>query len=209
MQNEQMCHAAAQFDVSRADVSCSLTSQNGARCDKPSYGMRLNYCPDLCREHPFEGQDDIIVISWMNPKNGDFGNDSMDREDVEKLKDAGWRVHKLWGHMHSELKLSTSPFNDRWDSGLAGALVISPSTVAAMGEDAYDAYVDTVVKVLNDWIRGDYWLVTVFESDGCDVDVESTYGHQLNEVTAELAQRWNISLADVHEAIEKGTARGY
>ena len=85
---------------------------------------------------------------------------------------------------HSGITISTSSFNDRWDSGRIGFIFVSKYKIKKEGidETKVEEYLKGEVSTYDQYLTGDVWGYQVYEITTCSLgdehknEVESCYG---------------------------------
>lgn len=95
---------------------------------------------------------------------------------IKMLKDTHY-VCRVWAYSHSGISLKagdrTYPFNDRFDSGLAGWAFIKKENLLQNMTDVNDdnwrgksqEIIDSTIKALNQWLDGDIWWFELLKWD--------------------------------------------
>lgn len=81
-------------------------------------------------------------------------------------KEEGWKVFPVYAHIHSGVVLRASeggnPFNDPWDSGFFGLLLLNRKT---WGRKITLQQANALLEEYNRWMEGDCWSYTVRVGD--------------------------------------------
>ena len=99
---------------------------------------------------------------------------------------------------HSCVALSTSPFNDSWDSGQVGFAWTTLERLDYLGvrlEDAFKA-IQGDVEAYSEWLNGECYGYVITDSEG--MEVESCYGFIGSEYVQEYA---TTVLADLESKV--------
>ena len=117
--------------------------------------------------------------------NADYFN-SMDELEVQIVKDHNPIVIKrLYLYDHSGITISTTPFNDQWDSGCVGFVLMSREQ-ALKGwslskftnnrylKDRVEKYIEATVLEYDQYLRGDVYGYKVLDQD--DNELDSCWG---------------------------------
>jgi len=127
------------------------------RCAEQKYRFRIE--PDDDALHPFEDDEDILIVSTM--RNYNFGNTNLSYEDLLEKKKEGWTLFPIYGYSHGGLTLSSEPYSCHWDSGQAGWIAFSKEFEGDVDPAIY-------VKSLDDFVTGDVWALLVIIDGGDD-----------------------------------------
>ena len=85
-------------------------------------------------------------------------------------------IKPLYLYDHSGITISTSDFNDRWDSGMIGFIFIEEKNwIKMMGEDMdrseerLQRIIDSDVETFDSYLRGDVYRYEVWEVETCSL----------------------------------------
>lgn len=94
---------------------------------------------------------------------GDINNQGDLLEELKMHQANQDLVMPLYMLDHSGISLSTSDFNDSWDSGLLGFIFVSKETLAKEGLDETQAKqcIRSELNTYNDYLAGNMWYFTV------------------------------------------------
>lgn len=100
----------------------------------------------------------------------------MSISDCMKLLENHCEWKNLWLYDHGGLTISTGhgyPYNDRWDSGQVGWIVISREEFSAWKDDPNwrmraDEIIDGDVKIYDQYLRGEVYSYTLYEDQSDD-----------------------------------------
>jgi hypothetical protein len=105
----------------------------------------------------------------------------------------------VYAYIHSGMTIKTTPFNDFWDSGRLGSIVVSREkirkdyNVSRVTENVLNtaiACLEGEIKTLDQFITGDIWSYTITDPDGQEVDSCGGY------------YGYNDTIDEVHSVIE-------
>lgn len=141
-------------------------------------------------DHPFsprEEYDNLTTIAFFHNKYniGDSVDyDSDDFEGWDEMEDYIQQTYKpllilpLYMYDHSGIRLSTSPFSCKWDSGQVGFVYITKKQIDLIGtyienEESYEdylarlvSYIDNEVQTLDQYVSGDVYSYEVVDESG-------------------------------------------
>lgn len=96
-------------------------------------------------------------------------------------------MKKLYLYNHSGITISTSPFNNRWDSSQVGLVYITQEDVEKRGikeenrtQENYRKWLEGDVKTYDRFLRGDVWKFQLTTNDEGEELIDSCsgfYGH--------------------------------
>ena len=107
-------------------------------------------------------ESEIIVI-----RAGVHLGDIIEKENVHTIL-------PLYLYDHSGITMSTSSFNDRWDSGQVGWIFVSKDKVKqeSLDETKIEEYLKGEVETYDQYIRGDVYGYKVYKIETCDKGCE-------------------------------------
>ena len=82
----------------------------------------------------------------------------------------GHKVYPLYAYVHSGVALSLGrgyPFNDVWDSGQIGWVLVRRD---AVGKGKADQAAESLVEVWNQYLSGDVWFYVIEDEDGNNLE---------------------------------------
>lgn len=129
-------------------------------------------------------------------------------EAVKFAEENDWEVFNLNKYEHGRVAYSISsgyPFNDRWDAGQVGYVLIKESEFAA---DKRAEIAESWCKAITTWCNGDYYGYVVENRDGDNLD--SCWGYDdfdycKSEATS--AAKYRAEQIDIAAAAEAEAAR--
>lgn len=109
-------------------------------------------------------------------------------------------VMRVYGYSHSGLTISIKPFNDVWDSGLLGFILVEKKRIEELGwkrisskrRNTLKEYMTGEIAVLNQYVSGDVWFYNVTDED--DEVVDSCGGIYGYEYALEMAKEFVDSI---------------
>ena len=128
-----------------------------------------------------------------------YGDKVGDSQTILKaLKNSKHVALPIYAYVHSGTTIATTPFNCRWDSGLAGVIYVDRSHPEFTTEKKALELLESEVKVLDQEIQGDVWFYNIEDGDSCG----GLYGYEfaLSEAEEE-ADRQCLKLK--HESEQK------
>ena len=98
-----------------------------------------------------------------------YGDDTGDGDEIlEILNDEKLYVSlPVYAYVHSGTTIATTPFNDRWDSGLAGVIYVELSNPEFTTKEKALEILQSEVDVLNQEVTGDVWYYNIEDGDSC------------------------------------------
>lgn len=156
-----------------------------------------------------EWEHDSVLYSNhknINPENKDIDDlmEEFNVRDLDALRDkldTKYIWVNVYMYQHSQIALSTTPFNDPWgfDSGLLGILVWEKEdALKSYGRKRCSkAFVHRIedllaeqVKVYGAYLNGDVYGFKVFDKDDSEKEIDSCYGYYgengLNDIMQEI-----------------------
>lgn len=135
---------------------------------------RVEFWQDDCTDNPLEDEDwggDF----YFGHRNYDLGGTRVRdmgewNEYVEDALDEGEHVVYVYMQDHSSLTFSLSDFNDPWDSGTIGFIIVEKE----YSEEGAVKIAQSMVDALNNYFNGKVWGFTTYDKD--DEVVESVGG---------------------------------
>jgi len=135
----------------------------------------ISVYPDYDAENPRKMFEPLgTLVEWH--RTYDFGDQKAPRN-----LDSEWEVLEFFGvddddaflpvyiYQHGNMTISTTPFNDRWDSGQVGWIFVKEDRYKKFGysrEDAEETLKEEI-KELDTYVRGEYYYVRVTELSTC------------------------------------------
>ena len=160
-------------------------------------GYRYEIVYDVDADNPrTEWSHDSVLYSnntRINPENKDIDElmEEFKVRDLESLRDKLDKKYiwvNVYVYQHSQIALSTTPFNDPWgfDSGLLGILVWDKKdALKSFGKKrATKAFVQKIedllvhqVKVYGAYLNGDVYGFRLYDKDSTENEIDSCYGY--------------------------------
>lgn len=115
----------------------------------------------IVHDNDYQWNDDCLTIVYLNSSRYQCGNKTLSRDEMYKLQkriDSGEIVGlPVYAYIHCGVTLSTSPFNDPWDSGRSGFVYSDlAGTTPEMLKAGLEEY--------NKYLAGDTWGFVVEEA---------------------------------------------
>lgn len=112
--------------------------------------------------------------------------------DVCKQEQAAYcRVVYMYDHGGVALSMSRDyPFNDQWDAGVIGLIIISKESAKECGvntKEKAEKIMNEEVQVYSDYLSGQVYSTTVVDDHDMFIDQITTYGY---EATEEARSTW-------------------
>ena len=113
-------------------------------------------------------------------------------------------VVPVYMYSHSGIRLRTSSFNDRWDSGQLGYIYATKEEIdKEFGGDKAKAEecLKRTIRTWDQYVSGDVWYISIEDKDGEIVDsVGGVYGHKYAE------EEGNSMLTSCQKQVDKDRA---
>ena len=166
-------------------------------------------------QHKSETEDEFFM------ELGNFMGDSywtdkeydLHKKAAIKRAEQEYIILPLYLYDHSGLSISTGGFNDQWDSGQVGFIVVSIADVkkeyswkvlTKARREQIEAYLRTEVEEYDQYLRGDIWWFAIKDEDDAIIDsCGGFYGYDYCEEEAKIALSDAIDSVLAKEAEER------
>ena len=153
-------------------------------------GCNIEIYYDEHAEGPEQWEDEgAVKLISFNRRYGNNHGFSDPQEAIEHAKANNMHVYQIRSYIHSGIALSLGseyPFNDRFDSGFYGLILVTKdeSIIAKPNE-----YAESYIKSWNTWANGEVRGFMALDKDGEDID--SCWGfydekHMLEEAKSNI-----------------------
>jgi hypothetical protein len=128
-----------------------------------------------------------LVETYMPRHVGDVPDDPDDYRAYIKMLDGQLFIRAVYGYAHGSLEISTTPYGDRFDSGVVGFIYVVRKQ--AMAEDLSEAMLAENVRTLNAYLNNEVYDVTAqyTPTQRPVVEYHEVIGYAAAEVLAENA----------------------
>ena len=101
-------------------------------------------------------------------KQGDYSNWGQMEADIIKKEEPGF-ILPVYMYEHGNISLSTSSFNDRWDSGQVGFVIMDWMTFSGMSEEQAKALIEDQLKEYTSYLNGEIYYFQISELLTCNL----------------------------------------
>lgn len=173
-----------------------------------STGRRLVLEADAFCECPREWDNKVTTLIGLNNSKVGFDVEYDNKRLLFEAKDEAIKegnfVFELYMLNHSGIKLSLDDFNDPWDSGLVGFVIVKKDDFMN-NENRARALAEGEIDYYNKWINGEVYSLQVEHPEGFDTVIDDRYAaffidseDDLEYVIREL----DLTNGELHEALD-------
>lgn len=129
---------------------------------------------DNCEEPCLPNEIKMFIFS--NKYNFGTEHDYKPEEVFHKYRFKKYKILPLYAYIHSDISLSLNndeyPFNDRWDAGQLGLIVVP-------NKNKWIKDLDSIIKEYNQWLSCDTWGFIIYDENDNEIDsIWNYYGYK-------------------------------